>query len=193
MKRAINIFNCQGQWAIGLLFLTFAILPACQKRDEHERTDAVTDRAQIPSLDTWDVSTLISDSGITRYRITTPQWQVFDKATPQYWNFPQGVYLEKFDPDFTVDASLEADSAYYNTDDQIWQLFGHVHALNLEGEQFDTPYLEWSQKTEQIYSDSVITITKESSIIHGVGFRSNQEMSKYTILHPTGVIPIKDE
>ena len=44
-----------------------------------------------------------------------------------------------------------------------------------------------------MYSDSAIHITREKSIIEGVGFESNEEMSKYTIMHPTGVFPIDEE
>ena len=65
--------------------------------------------------------------------------------------------------------------------------------MNADSEFFETPQLFWNQKTERIFSDSNITITRESSIIKGVGFDSNQEMTKYTILNPTGVFPIKDE
>jgi hypothetical protein len=64
--------------------------------------------------------------------------------------------------------------------------------MNLEGEQFETPLLFWDQKSESIYSDSSIVITREASIIQGVGFRSNQEMTKYTILRPTGIFPINE-
>ena len=45
----------------------------------------------------------------------------------------------------------------------------------------------------RVFSDSVIHITREKSIIEGVGFESNEEMSKYTILNPTGVFPIDEE
>ena len=75
---------------------------------------------------------------------------------------------------------------------QIWIIRGNVHALNHKGEQFDTPELNWNQKTHRVYSDSAIRISKETSIIEGIGFESNEQMSKYTILHPTGVFPIKD-
>lgn len=156
-------------------------------------TDAVTDRANMPVLDSREVTTLISDSGIVRYRITTASWQIYDKATPQHWEFPEGVYLEKFNPeDHKAVAFLQADYAYYNCDMEMWNLVGNVKALNLEGEQFETPNLFWSQKEEQVWSDTIITITKAASIIHGVGFRSNQELTQYTILKPTGVIPINE-
>lgn len=161
--------------------------------DNKPRVDAVLDRALIPMLEADTVTTLISDSGVTRYRIKTPRWEIYDKAQPPYWEFPQGIYLERFNAELETESSLKADYAHYNEEAQIWHLIGNVHAVNLEGEQFDTPELFWNQKTEKVYSDSTIIITKETSIIHGVGFLSNQEMTQYTITHPTGVFPIQDE
>ena len=150
-------------------------------------------REQIPVLVTDSVTTLISDSGVTRYRIETPQWLVYDKTKTPFQEFPKGIYLEQFDEDLRVRASLKADYAYYNEDMQIWILKGNVHALNRKGEQFDTPNMNWNQKTHRVYSDSVIHITREKSIISGIGFDSNEEMTQYTILHPTGVFPIDEE
>ena len=38
------------------------------------------DRSMMPVLRVTDVVTMISDSGITRYRISAPEWLVYDKA-----------------------------------------------------------------------------------------------------------------
>ena len=165
---------------------------AC-RHTEVQQADVSLPREQIAALVTDTISTLISDSGITRYRIEAPQWLIYDKTEPPYQEFPKGIYLEQFDLDLSVQASLKADYAYYDEKAQRWRLTGNVHALNRKGEQFDTPELNWDQQTHRVYSDSVIHITREKSIIEGVGFDSNEEMSKYTILHPTGVFPIEDE
>lgn len=165
---------------------------ACHK-GEVEQSNEAQSRQSIAVLITDSVSTLISDSGITRYRIEAPQWLVYDKTDPPYQVFPQGVYLEQFDASLAVQASLKADYAYYNETTQIWLLRGNVHALNRKGEEFDTPELSWNQKTHRVYSDSLIHIKREKSIITGVGFDSNEEMNQYTILHPTGIFPIDEE
>lgn len=157
------------------------------------RLAAIADRASTPVLAADTVTTLISDSGITRYRIQSIQWDIYDKAVPSYWEFPKGIYLEKFNEDLQPEASIRADYAHYNDVDQLWELDGNVVAVNLAGEQFETQQLMWNQKEERVYSDSSITITKATSIIQGIGFESNQEMSKYTILHPQGVFPIDDK
>ena len=150
-------------------------------------------REQIPALVTDSVTSLISDSGITRYRIEAPQWLIYDKTDPPYQEFPGGVYLEQFDIELKVQASLKADYAHYDETQQIWTLRGNVHALNRKGEQFDSPLMQWNQKTHRVYSDTTIHITREKSIITGVGFDSNEEMSQYTILNPTGMFPIDEE
>ena len=177
---------------VSSLVLLTMFFSSCGSKDITQNGDAVP-REQIAVLLTDSVSTLISDSGITRYRIEAPQWLIFDRTDPPYQEFPKGIYLEQFDSDLSVQASLKADYAYYDEKAQHWRLTGNVHALNRKGEQFDTPELNWDQQTHRIYSDSTIHITREKSIIEGVGFDSNEEMSKYTILHPTGVFPIEDE
>ena len=167
-------------------------MSACSKESLPDQTyDAP--RAEMPALSTRDVSTLISDSGVTRYRIEAPLWEIYDKAEPAYQEFPEGIYLEQFDEKLDVQASLKADYGHYDEVEQIWTLRGNVHALNREGEQFDSPLMHWSQKRKRVYSDTIIKITRETSIIEGVGFDSNEDMSKYTILHPTGVFPIDEE
>ncbi|MBR3648229.1 MAG: LPS export ABC transporter periplasmic protein LptC [Paludibacteraceae bacterium] len=176
-----------------LVVLALILLSACVRHDKKQVTAAVEDRASMAVLDATDVTTLISDSGVTRYRIKAQSWLVYDKADPPHWEFPEGIYLENFNQDLSVGAYLEADYAYYDQSAQIWRLDGNVRSLNQLGEKFETPQLFWSQKDERVYSDSAITITRETSIIEGIGFESNQEMTKYTIRKPTGIFPIKDE
>lgn len=176
------------------MVLLATLLLACSPTPKKVQPSGVAaSRNELPVLTTDSVTTLISDSGITRYRIEAPQWTVYDKTEHPYQEFKDGIYLEQFDEALKVQASLKADYAYYHEDDQIWTLRGNVHALNRKGEQFDTPELNWNQQTHRVYSDSSIIITREKSTIEGVGFDSNEEMSQYTILNPTGVFPINEE
>ena len=178
--------------AVSSLVLLTVFLFACGKKDVQQSHESLP-REKVPVLITDSVSTLISDSGVTRYRIETPQWLIYDRTEPPYQEFPQGIYLEQFDINLAVQASLKADYTYYDENAQQWTLRGNVHALNRKGEEFDTPELKWDQKSHRVFSDTSIHITREKSIIEGIGFDSNEEMSKYTILNPTGVFPINEE
>lgn len=149
-------------------------------------------RIESPSLHVWDVSTLISDSGITRYRLKTPEWLVYDKVSEPNWFFPQGIHFEKFDETLEVFAQVDADSAIYYTKLEQWTLIRNVKAINLDGEQFETELLYIDQQRDRIHTDENIKVTQSDKIIYGVGFESNQRLSKYTILNPTGIIPFEE-
>ena len=47
-----------------------------------ELGDAITERDSMAVMDTRGVTTLVSDSGVTRYRINTEEWLVFDRKNP---------------------------------------------------------------------------------------------------------------
>ena len=155
--------------------------------------DAITERDSLPVMDTRGVTTLISDSGVTRYRVNTEEWLIFDKKKPSYWAFEKGIYLEQFDSLFHIDASIKADTAYYYDRDRLWKLIGNVDIKSLKGEQFDTELLYWDQRTQRIYSDEFIRIEQPDRIITGHGFESNQQMTVYTIRKPEGIFYVDEE
>ena len=155
--------------------------------------EAITERDSLPVMDTRGVTTLVSDSGVTRYRVNAGEWLVFDRKNPPYWAFEKGVYLEKFDSLFQIEASIEADTAYYYNKKELWKLIGNVHVQNLKGEKFDTELLYWDQRKEKVYSDRFIRIEQPDRVITGCGFESNQQMTAYTIHKPEGIFYVDEQ
>ena len=156
-----------------------------------ELASAICD-ARRPSMESLGVTTLISDSGITRYKIVTEEWVIFDKKNPPHWAFEKGVYLEKFDTLFHIDASIKADTAYYYDKKKLWELKGNVQVRSQRGDKFETPLLFWDEKKEKVYSDQFIKIEQEDKVITGYGFESNQELTEYEIKNTTGIFTIED-
>ena len=156
-------------------------------------TGAITNRDSVPIMTTREVSTYISDSGVVRYKIITDEWKVFDRLDPSRWTFEQGIYLEKFDNELTIEATIIADTAYYYDKLELWELRGDVHIENEQDEQFDTQLLFWDQKAKRVYSDQYIRIRQQKRIITGFGFTSNQDFTNYVIKQTQGVFPIKEE
>jgi hypothetical protein len=140
----------------------------------------------LPSIHGEVISSLISDSGVTRYRLQTKVWDMFSNDTEPYWYFPEGIYLEKFDSLFNIEGYIEADTAYYFEKKELWQLIGNVHVQNLTGDKFDTSELFWDQKepagsVNAIYTDSLVDIKFKNGneVVSPGGFRSNQRMDDY--------------
>lgn len=154
--------------------------------------EAITNRDSLPMMATYGVISLISDSGVTRYRINTDEWLVYDKKKPSYWAFEKGMYLEQFDSLLNVDASIKSDTAYYYNKEQLWKLVGNVDIKNLKGERFNTELLYWNQATQKVYSDQFIRIEQPDRIITGHGFDSNQQMTVYVIHNIEGIFYVDD-
>ena len=91
----------------------FVLFPACSG-DNKNLAEAITERDSLPTMKTLGVTTLISDSGITRYKIITEEWEIYDKKNPPYWAFEKGVYLEKFDSVEQLEKAIVEYIDYYN-------------------------------------------------------------------------------
>lgn len=151
------------------------------------------DPENFATMTSTQVSTLISDSGITRYRIDTPLWLMFDQATEPRWTFPQGMHLEKYDDLFRIDATVDCDSATYFKEKQLWRLDGYVDITNMANEKFLTQQLFWDQRNQKIYSDSFIHIERADRIIEGYGFVSNDKMTQYHVVNVSGIFPVEND
>ena len=150
---------------------------------------AAIDAGTTPTMTTRDVETLISDSGVVRYRITAPIWYVFDDVDDPYWRFPDGLELEKYNDLFQQDATVRADSARYFKNKQLWRLDGGVSISNMAGEKFLTEQLFWDQRMHKLYSDSFIHIERQDRVLEGYGFDSDERLSRYTIRRVSGIFP----
>lgn len=179
---------------IGLVAIVMLFFYTACGSNETELVDIQFDPETTPSMTTDSVTTLISDSGITRYKLVADNWQVFDKAQDPFWYFPQGIYLERFDSLLEVESKILADSAWNYTDRKLWRLKGNVDIRNLKGDLFLSDELFWDQQTQKVYSDKYIQIKRsDGSELKGFGFESNQEMTEYRVFRAVGIYLFSDD
>ncbi|MDR1981366.1 MAG: LPS export ABC transporter periplasmic protein LptC [Tannerellaceae bacterium] len=192
-ERFIRKTNKQGITTIPVMVVMLLLFSVSCSKEKKETVEVLFDPEQTYTMRTTDVLSLVSDSGITRYRINTKEWLTYGKAAEPYHFFPQGIYIEKFDTLFHIEASIKADTAYWYEKKGLLKGAGNVQIENLEGEFFETSLLYWDQKTEKIYTDRYIhIITKQKKEIEGIGFESNQNMTKYDIFDTSGTFTVED-
>lgn len=170
----------------------FLLFPACSG-GKKELAAAITSRDSIPVMRTVGMESLVSDSGVIRYKIVAEEWLIYDRTNPPYWAFEKGVYLEQFDENLTPEATIKADTAYYYENQKLWELRSNVHIENLKHEKFDTDLLFWNQKTEKVWSDNPIRIEQPDKIIKGQGFESNQQLTDYVIRNTEGIFYVEED
>lgn len=176
---ALMLFLLLASWSIG-----------CREEKKVDISHAL-DASAMPSMATRNISTLISDSGITQYKIISPLWDIYDEVDTPFWYFPEGIYLQKYDKDYNVIATVAADSARFFKNERLWKLEGEVEMTKFPNEIFLSPRVFWDQRRQQLYSDTFIHIENATHVIEGTGFESDESLNNYRILHPNGIFPIE--
>lgn len=162
-----------------LSFSLFSFLFSSCKGDAKSGLDLTYDEKTVPIIDTDSVTTLISDSGIIKYKALAKTWEMYEGFKDEHWFFPDGIYLEQFDTLFNVILSVEADTAWNYTNKKLWKLKGNVFIKNFETEDtYSSPEFYWDQQKRMVYSDSVVTINSpEGGIINASKFSSDERLT----------------
>lgn len=118
-----------------LAIMLSSFMVSCQEEKEHT-APAILARDSVPVMTSYGVNTLISDSGVIKYRIVTEEWIVNQNVNPSRWIFNKGVFLEQFDEKFHVNSYIQCDSAIYYDQKKLWILKGRVRILTKDGLRF---------------------------------------------------------
>lgn len=177
---------------LGGVLMMALLFVGCSKR-KTEQIDLGMSKDSLYSILTTDVRTLVSDSGVTQYRMVAPKWYIYDRKDPPYWYFPEGFYAEKFDENNKTVAYIKSDTAHYNTRDEIWSLLGNVRIINLSGEQFLAPRLYWDRRKGLIYSKDTVFIKSGDRVLRGRDFESNEDFTEYSFHNNSGRTTFEDE
>lgn len=170
---------------IALLFVSAIMLFSSCKQEKKEVATIVYDPETVPTINEDSVTTLISDSGIIRYKLVAKTWQIFEQSKDPCWFFPDGFYVEQFDSLLHVEASVKSDTAWRYTKRNIWRLKGNVFIRNIRNETFSSQELFWDEKNQKVYSNVYIEINRpERLLLKGMGFEANQNFTQYVIKKP---------
>lgn len=155
--------------------------------EEHEHTaPAIHDRDSVPVMTTYGVNTLISDSGVIKYRIVTEEWEVNTNRRPSRWTFDKGILLTQFDLKKHVVGYVQCDTAVYYDQDRRWELRGRVRILTAQGLSFYSNELYWDERNHQMWSHSYSHLRTPDKELEGNWFRSDEEMTDYEIRQTKG-------
>lgn len=175
------------------LFSAISLVSGCSGSGHIGPAEAIMGD-EIPAMITSNVTMLISDSGVIKYRAITPSWYRFgDEAKEPYQYFPDGIEFQQIDTIFSATETILADTAYNWEQKQLWHLINNVRVTSVKGEKFRTNDLYWDMKRHTVYSDSFIHIERFDNIIEGYGFTSTDDFSKYEIKQTSGVFPVRND
>ncbi len=204
-----------------LLSLTAWSVTSCGE-EKQKKTPPPPDPEKVPTMCTHDVQTIVSDSGRTRYRITTKLWNIFSEARVPHWTFPNGLVADELDDKYHNTASLICDSGYYDMNKRIWSAIGNVRLTmrsgdrilcdrmyydenstvvncmdnvritRTSGDKVETNQMFYNTKTHRTYGDTFIHIEGSGRVIEGYGYEYWDNDQRYVVRRVQGIFPIDD-
>ncbi len=192
-NKQFKILAQPQSWVCAGVFLYVLISLASCGGKKSDTLASQIDSLPYTSL-TRDASSLISDSGITRYKLEAPVWYTYEEPEA-YWHFPEGFYVEQFDTLFHTQASIKADTAFYYQDKKLWELLGNVEVLTRDGQRFFGHSLYWDEALAEVYShEHTLIVPANGQLIESkFGFRSNQMMTRYELYSSYGHLDVEDK
>ncbi|CCY83860.1 putative uncharacterized protein [Prevotella sp. CAG:1185] len=161
------------------------ILSSCQEGKEHI-APAIYPRDSVAVMTSYGVNTLVSDSGLIKYRIVTERWEVNQAKNPSRWIFDKGLFLEQFDEKFHIEAYIQCDTAYYFDQKKLWELRGRVRVRTVDGLRFSSEELFWDQNTHELYSYKFSRLITPDREMQGTYFISDEHLRHYTVSNSKG-------
>ena len=168
-----------------LIAISQLLFMSCQEQKEHI-APAISPRDSVAMMTSYGVNTMISDSGVMKYRIVAERWEINQTRNPSRWIFDRGIFLEQFDEKFHVEAYIQSDTAYFYDVMKLWELRGRVKVRTLDGLRFSSEELFWDQNKHELYSNMFSRLVTPDRELQGAYFRSDERMTHYMVSNTKG-------
>lgn len=168
-----------------MFILLFVAVWGCNRPKEHT-APAIRDCDSVAMMVSYGINTMISDSGVMKYRIIAERWEVNEVKNPPRWIFPRGVFLEQFDEKLHIEAYVQSDTAYYYSTMNLWHLIGNVRVRTVSGVRYNSEELFWDQTKHELYSNVYSKVVTPEREMEGSYFRSDERMTRYFVSNSKG-------
>ncbi len=171
--------------SIAVVF-TAAMLFSCTNSTQQVR-DFLAEK-NLPTGIAKNAYHVYKDSGrITSKLITPLLYDYSNRRQHPYNEFPEGIKIINFENKGKDSVTIIGDYALSYSKTAISEIKGNVIIINhTEKSKLETEQLFWDQNSQYFYSEKKFTLTTQKDTIHGVGFESKDDLSKWLAKEITG-------
>jgi LPS export ABC transporter protein LptC len=173
-------------WSI-LSLLLLAFVTGCERDTTEPPANQPIIEKDAPDQVSRNTTLIVNDSNWTKIRLQTGRARKYSSKMETLLD--SGVFVEFFDRNGAINATLVADSARIDDRSGDMSAYGAVH-VDAPANQttVDTERLFYLSATHRLRSDSHVKIVDNARgrNIQGIGFESDDQLKNYTIYKPTG-------
>ena len=170
-----------------LATLLLLLLVGCESERPGPDPNAPVINPEDPDQVTRNTTLIVNDSNWTRIRLQTGRARKYQSRMETLLD--SGVYVEFFDRDGSINATLIADSARIDDRTGDMSAYGTVHVDSPANKTtVDTEQLFYLANEHRLRSRSHVRIKDDlkGRTLEGIGFDSDDKLQEYTIFKVTG-------
>ena len=188
MNHSVKVASELFHWPLLLFFGLITLLISCNGEMSKEAEKSIY-QGPLRTLEKAEI--FHSDSGRLKAKILAKK--IFNLQNGDR-EAPEGMFITFYEKDGSKSATLEADYAYYTSEDKIWQAQGNVIVHNMENkETLKTEELFWDPESGDVNTEKFVKIETPEEVITGTGLVAKQDFSSWSLKHPEGTFIIEDE
>ncbi len=140
-----------------------------------------------------NVNLIHTDSGRIQTKLIAPVMYDFsNRKNHPYIEFPEGIEITTFDKN-KDSVILLADYSISFNKTNISEVKYNVQVINpADGTKLSTNQLFWDANEHYIYTEKAFTLITKSDTINGIGFESNEDLTKVNMKSVSGTVYINE-
>ncbi len=162
--------------------------------DSQQVRDFLADK-NLPIGVAKNMAHVYKDSGMITSKLEASLVHDFSNRKEHPYNeFPEGVLIVNFQNKGKDSVTIVGDYALSYAKTSISEIVGNVQVINYaEQSILETDQLYWDEKEGYFFSESPFVLTTKKDTIRGVGFESNENLTKWLAKETIGNLETTDE
>jgi LPS export ABC transporter protein LptC len=164
-----------------------SVIAGCSSEEPAAPSNTIEIQPGAADQESWNTTLRFTEDGRMKVRLLTGHARKYRDRMETILD--SGVYVEFYDPDGGLNATLLADSARIDDRTQDMSAYGTVHVDSRRNQTtVDTERLYYERESGTLHSDAWVRVDDEGRgrRIQGVGFKSDEALQNYTIYKPSG-------
>ncbi len=186
-------FICRPFLRMVLFLPVMLVFFSCQTKVAADISPELMKNTKLPSVEALDFETFYTDSGVVKYHLETPKMLIYEDPTQPYKDFPDGFLFQKYDLNMKVVSQMSGNHGKYYDLERKWEANGNVVLVNSTGDTLRSEELKYHEKEDLIFSDQFVSIKKGDKYIMGTGFKSDAQMTKWSITKTKGNLYVEGQ
>jgi len=173
-----------------LIFAVFIaiIISACGELSEFENQqveEALSD-SLLSVTESWGVNMDIMEEGQLKLNLKGSYTTSIKTENRNLTKISGPVFIEIFDEDGNPKTYVNSDSAVYDPDESVFELFGNVFVDAPEEKRLWSEYLKWERTIDKVSTPEFLIIVTPNDSITAIGLDGDADLTNYTLMEVRG-------